>query len=208
MGRPSSNSGSLSDCLRLDVRRLKREGRLRPGWRFPMNWSRGGKPSGSIVLYPERGAAILRYRVRARGEEWRDVEERIDIVETACHYGGTRPWWVCPGCGERAAILYLWDGRSRCRRCRGLLYATQHEDARDRLIRRLRNLRLRLGGTANLLGPMPPKPKGMQWRTYLRLQGELIRLTEAYVAALGAFVGQMKTRSQRMVEAARNALGR
>ena len=40
----------------------------------------------------------------------------------------------------------------------------------DRGIGRARKIRVQLGGTANLFADFPEKPKGMHWRTYMRLR--------------------------------------
>src|SRR5436309_9106 len=76
------------------------------------------------------------------------------------------------------AVLYR-TPRFRCRACVGGTYASQHESERDRLFRRARAIRVRLGGQDSLLGPFPPKPKRMRWLTYRRLFEEAQRLTRA-----------------------------
>jgi hypothetical protein len=56
------------------------------------------------------------------------AEERYVVgVGGADPAGGRWRVWACPGCGGRAADLYLVAGRDRlgCRRCCGLAYASQ-----------------------------------------------------------------------------------
>ena len=97
----------------LDVRVLKRDGLITPG--------------------QERVAILWGFRKRrealAPGEEQRAVElvSRLRLTWTPCNYGGSRPWFVCPGkgCGRRAAILYGPTNPLLCRLCRALAYATQ-----------------------------------------------------------------------------------
>ena len=57
-----------------------------------------------------------------------DGSERIPWIRLAwipCNYGGSRPWFLCPGCDRRAAILYVEGGRLLCRPCLGLSYPSQ-----------------------------------------------------------------------------------
>ncbi len=95
---------------------------------------------------------------------------------TACHFGGQRPWFVCPVycngryCGRRAAILYGAGELFACRRCYGLSYASQQQTALHRGLGQARKIRMRLGGSADLLEPFPQKPRGMHRRTFLRLR--------------------------------------
>jgi hypothetical protein len=39
----------------------------------------------------------LTYRVRVSGGEWHDVEETVRIVRIPCRFGGSRPYFICPG---------------------------------------------------------------------------------------------------------------
>jgi hypothetical protein len=93
-----------------------------------------------------------------------------------CHFGGQRPWFVCSVgsngryCGRRAAILYCAGDLFACRRCYGLSYASQQQSALHRGLEQARKIRMRLGGSADLLEPFPPKPKGMHRRTFRRLR--------------------------------------
>ncbi|MGA8696338.1 MAG: hypothetical protein WB689_21350, partial [Xanthobacteraceae bacterium] len=45
----------------------------------------------------------------------------------------------------------------------------QQESAHERGLGKAQRIRMRLGGTANMLDDFPEKPKGMHWRTYERL---------------------------------------
>lgn len=90
---------------------------------------------------------------------------------TPCNFGGMRPWLLCQECGRRSGKLYE-IGRNllACRICAGLTYGSQSERATDRLMRRIRKVRSRLGGSGSLFDPFPRKPPRMHWRTYSRLR--------------------------------------
>jgi hypothetical protein len=53
----------------------------------------------------------LSYRFSGGGE-WEDVAESVRIVRLPCRFGGTRPYFICPGvvngvfCGRRVAKLH------------------------------------------------------------------------------------------------------
>lgn len=58
-----------------------------------------------------------------------------DAVEVTTSSGGACPRharFLCPGCGGRAAKLYLRSGAYRCRRCHGLVYRSQRSSIRAR----------------------------------------------------------------------------
>lgn len=97
---------------------------------------------------------------------------------TPCNFGGERPWFVCPGCGRRAAILYEDGGRLLCRRCLDLAYRSQREGDLDLARRRLEKAH---GALEERLGEAyPGRPKGMRRTTHRRL-------LEDYLAAMRAY---------------------
>ena len=58
----------------------------------------------------------------------RPVSYTVGIESTVLPSGGCRWWWSCPGCGRRAGLLYLPPDRDclGCRKCCGLVYASQY----------------------------------------------------------------------------------
>ena len=60
------------------------------------------------------------------------VGVNIDGVESVARIAftrltwGNRPWFICPACGGRAGALFLAREGLTCRRCRGLIYASQN----------------------------------------------------------------------------------
>jgi hypothetical protein len=92
---------------------------------------------------------------------------RVAFDYTPCHLGGSRRWFLCPGCGRRCAILYP----VKCRVCLKLIYASEHEGVLDRRYRAAFKLRERLGQSeGGLAAPFPSKPKLMRWHTYFKLR--------------------------------------
>jgi hypothetical protein len=170
---------TTSECQRVDVRYLHREGLLTPGHWFSLRWSRAGRKTGSIrgvvSRHPQPEQITLLYRHRSGiGGEWEDVQEPVPLSWTACNFGGERPWFVCPGagCGRRVAVLYGPGKYFLCRHCYDLRYESQREDKMHRALRRAQTIRERLGGSANTREPFPEKPKGMHHETYWRLREE------------------------------------
>ena len=170
-GRPTCES-----CKSINVRRWHREDRLRAGQSFICSWTRHGEPSGSISVRTESDAVVL-YRLRSPGAaEWKSTEQRVAITWTACHFGGRRPWFICPGrsggryCGRRVAVLYDGGESFACRRCYGLAYTSQQETPMFRGLAMAQKIRKRLGGSLDIFDAFPDKPRGMHWTTYDRLR--------------------------------------
>ncbi|MGH7642831.1 MAG: hypothetical protein ACRENX_07445 [Candidatus Dormibacteria bacterium] len=122
----------------------------------------------------------------------------LTITYTPCHFGGERPWWVCPGCGSRRAKLYQCGHQFRCRACLGLVFESQRASAWHRAANRAQAIRLRLGGSANLLAPFPPKPPRMRWATYDRLFWDSHLAERRFLAASDAWVGRIERSLARM----------
>jgi len=184
----------------LDINRWAREGKLTTGRYFNWQWTWGDGSTSSINVRVESAWSIrLIYRTRSGGEvDWTDVDYRIQLTRTPCRFGGERTWFVCPGrgCGRRVAKLYSVGRYYVCRHCGNLAYSSQREDAGDRALSRAQAIRKRLGGSANMLELFPPKPKGMHWKTYIRLQRESVRLGNQSVMHMAERMGMI----ERMLE--------
>jgi hypothetical protein len=156
-----------NDCPAIDIRDPHhRELVDRPGSRISWRWNRNGESHCSIDLVFYRDNAVLT-----------DVTDRerprtlsISLLRTACNYGGTRPWFGCPACSNRCAILHFHDGHFRCRKCHGLGYRSQVEASSERPRLIAQRIRRSLGGSVNLGLPFPAKPPKMHWRTYYRIR--------------------------------------
>lgn len=179
-GRPGWK-GKAESCRRIDVRRWAKEAMLRPGCMGAWQWrdTETGEVTASIGYRIEEGAAVLDYSLG--GESRR---QRVPIQRTTCHYGGTRPWFACPQCWGRVAVLFLRRGGFYCRKCARVAYRSQSEDAMGRAWRVQRKVEARLG-------PDYERPKGMHWRTYERLLRRVEACEEARDFALLRLVERM-----------------
>src|SRR3954471_21650009 len=176
-GRPSgSGRNTVESCRSLDINELQRTGCLEPGWAGGWQWTRDGERVAWINLRAEVDRLHLTYRVHSAGEDWQDVHETVRIVRVPCRFGGSRPYFICPGavngvpCCRRVAKLYGAGRFFLCRHCYGLAYASQREDDMDRALRRANKIRGRLGGRPGMTSTFPDRPRGMWRRTYERLE--------------------------------------
>jgi hypothetical protein len=102
------------------------------------------------------------------------------IVYLPCPFGGTRPFFICPGpqngidCGRRVAKL-LSRRHFICRRCNQLPYASQYQRPWQRALRKAGKLKQRLGMDVGIAEQFPEKPKGMWASTYGRLLDEILQ---------------------------------
>lgn len=185
-GRPSSFGlmvTKTNEVHSIDLAWLRRQKLLNVGCWSSLRWSRAGRETGSIRLEYLSGAVRLVYRARTSGEDWQDISDTVQLVETATRFGGSRQWFLCPACCRRCRILYG-GTLFRCRRCNGLKYDTQYEPPFARAATRALKIRERLGGKGGIDDPFPAKPKGMHWRTYERLQEEEERLQGRWSAGI------------------------
>ena len=171
-GRRSDAKTTTESQYRIDLRWLKKQGFLRPGFSRSLSWSLGGKKTGAINYRMGKDHMILDYRNRPNGGDWTPVEQTIKLVRTPCNYGGYRTWFLCPRCWKRVIILYGAGKYFYCRHCYNLTYASQQESRSDRLMRKARKIRERLGASNDLFEPIWIKPKYMHQKTFDRLRRE------------------------------------
>lgn len=164
---------TTNDYRSIDVRRWQRDGLLSPDNSFMWEWLKDGGRVASICVSVRRGLVVLDYQHRRREGVWKKECYPVRLDWTSCHFGFSRPWFICPAidCGRRVAILYGGEIFA-CRHCYQLVYASQREIAADRLLRKADKIRDRMRWEYGILGGLEPKPKGMHWRTYNRLCAE------------------------------------
>ena len=180
-GRPGWKM-KAEQSLPLDVRAFHRRGILQSGSMCGGSWGwtwSSGESAGSIG-YSFDGE-YLRLRYAADGES---RNQSVRVVRTPCHFGRSRPWFLCPVCIRRVAVLYARGGRFACRHCQRVAYLSQSEDAISRAWRRQ-------GKAERRLVDGHRRPKGMHAATYDRLLSVIDGCEEEKDAALFAAMARM-----------------
>lgn len=168
-GRPAHNVKAES-VPRVDVRIWARSAYFDRASYFAWGWNRGGVQSGNINVQSSPDSAALIYRIKdLYNEEWREVQQIVAIVRTACNYGGNRKWFQCPICHQRCEVLYLRAYRFACRKCQRIAYTSQSGGPLDRLMGRSHKLKRRIADG---------RPEGMRWATYERICAEVNTIEE------------------------------
>jgi hypothetical protein len=182
-GRPARNV-RIESLHRLDVRELQRRGYLLAGQSCEWAWSRNGQRSGAVGVTVSADAVTLDYCYGDKGDATRVV---LYLRRTACQYGGSRPWFTCPRCSHRVAVVCMAGAIWGCRHCLRVRYQSQSEDTIQRTWRRTRKIEARLAG-----GEDRPhgKPAGMRWATFDRLEDELAEVEERRNVAFCLFAAR------------------
>jgi hypothetical protein len=176
-------------CQRIDIRRWHREGQLRRRYDFVWQWTSDGEVAGSISVMVSDDSIRLSYTVGDGYGGRRDASQTIITSSTPCHYGGSRPWFTCPVCRNRAGVLFLRGGRFACRKCQRVSYRSQSGSVTDRIAARFHKLdALVMGG----------KPKWQRQATRDRLVKRYLAVSERFdamlahhLAALGVDLGEL-----------------
>lgn len=157
--------------LALSITDLYKSRMLSEGNQFQWVWLKNRLKLATISLLVENGKIII------TGNSIRGVT--INLTHTACNFGGTRPWFICPKCKSRVEKLYLAKSLLQCRHCHNLTYMSC-QASRNHLIQIiLRSHRIKrklfLMGLINSKSLLVSRPKFMHSSTYLRLRKDFIR---------------------------------
>ena len=145
--------------LELSIYRLRRDGFLKPGGFITWRWSTKGK------VYATLRFTVGEDRLTICTASWKPKYD-IALTRTNCTTGGTRPWFKCPACGRRCAILYAkHDFHFTCRECCDLSYESKNLSDAWRLLRQSQKVQRKL----DWHGPDGERPKWMHETTYQRL---------------------------------------
>lgn len=180
-GDTNMTKRTTAEMRQIDIRRLADQGMVTPGWAGHWRWYRDGDEIASVGLRVEsRRKLRFIYTSSSRyGDDETDHDYPVFLDYTEPHFGGERPWFLCPaeGCNRRCAILYG-GAVFACRECHDLAYPRENiSGSRSQVARyRLRKLADKLEAESSY-GPMgypwtPTRPKGMHRETYEDLLGE------------------------------------
>jgi hypothetical protein len=171
-GWNASGKPTTSGAKPLDVNSLNKKGALQSGAFSQSSWTRGDEPAGDIQIRAHEGFIKLIYKARTDGGDWQKVDETVPLVWVPCHFGGQRPYFLCPQCERRIVKLY---GLIRffCRTCNNLTYSSQRERYIDRALRTANRLRVRLGGKPGMANCIASRPRYMHHKTYQRITEEI-----------------------------------
>ena len=142
---------------------------------YRLIWSKDGKELASIGVENRRGVLVLHYTLA--NKETRESckhESFVPLTMTRCNYGGSRPWFICPCCSNRAGVLYLDTRGVGCRKCQGLFYWDENQGEAARRRHKIEKLKAQTGG-----GDILKKPKWMRWEKFSRLHQQLEALETA-----------------------------
>jgi hypothetical protein len=174
-GRPGLQT-KAEQHRRIDINRIAGAGLLAPG---SYGWQWTDKETGHVLasIGIEGGAERIGLSFAVDSVP---VAQTVRIERTACHFGKSRPWFKCPQCCGRVAILFLKHRRFACRTCQRLAYASQSEDSLGRTWRKQQKLEARLG-------PNWGRPKGMHHKTCEAIRAQIWRCEEARDNALADY---------------------
>ena len=173
--KSTSSKATTEGCLQIDIRKLARDGLLQNGAEHCLS-DRNSKYE--VRIDSEQDRMRFQHGITLLAGFRRLAEDVVAIEWTECNFGGSRPWFLCSGCGRRVAILYgrrigrdgsklpIPDRTLKCRQCHDLSYPSQHEEWDRRMRRRAKKTWARIGGEYG------SKPTRMHWRTYNRLFDE------------------------------------
>jgi hypothetical protein len=169
-----SGAPIIEHGLKLDIRRLRKQGLFRPGQcrQVSISWSSGS--SVRLVFEPD----VMRILYNANGQP---VTDRVSLAPFPQPFGGNRWYFICPSTGKRCQCLYMPTGASRFRSrqafsCR-LLYLSQTLAPESRYQEQARRIARRVFEAWPAAWRLeneekwdfPPKPPWMRWKTYRRL---------------------------------------
>jgi len=177
--------------ISLDIRRLQRNHWLEPDQTYNLHQYEHlfGRKLGIFSINTRKDLLEIEFIPCNPNDDY-FPPQNVQIAWTPCHFGGYRPWFLCPGdrCDRRVAILYG-PQPMLCRHCWRIAYPSQSENQVQRLCRRLRSVEANCAKERGKISNENLKrPKGMHHRTFQSLEEkqQLLRreITKAQVAEL------------------------
>lgn len=140
-------------CKKIEIWWLLRDIKERNGYKYStVSWGENASHGSITVEVSIRGedkyARFIYTQTDNSTGEKKDFDYKVPIVETACHFGGTRHWFQCSlsksgqYCGRRVGVLYKDGDWFGCRHCYELTYSSKNSNRRYKLYPMFRVLEL------------------------------------------------------------------
>jgi len=113
--RPGKNKQDILPCV--DLRLLRRKGALTNGRVSVLRCFRNDQYIGETKVTVAEDKIILEYWAQPSAAKSCLYITSVNLTYTPCHFGGVRPWMLCPGCHRKVLILYAGSTCFRCRHC-------------------------------------------------------------------------------------------
>src|SRR4051794_9567221 len=115
-GWNSTGRATVEQRRSIAIGELNRVGALHRGWISSLAWACGGERVADILLCGGRESIRLLGRARV-DREWRPIDEPVPVLWRPCPFGGERPFFACPECGQAVLAIYGCGARFLCRIC-------------------------------------------------------------------------------------------
>lgn len=172
-----------TDSIRIDVSDVVPTGGRKPPRGTKFSGTRGSEPFSVIVMVtldnPDSGFGTMRVWHasihHSSGGETGPQDYIVQMRADPCTLGGRRWSFVCPRTSRRCRTLYFPNGADRfaSRAAYKLAYQSQRISEMKRCHSKLARICRKVGAEYDWTeAGLPPRPKGMRWRTYDRLQDE------------------------------------
>ena len=131
------------------------------------------------------------------------LSQDIRLQAVPRYFGGHQWYFACPFTNKLCSVLWLLPGvekfGSRQTLGRWSAYSSQFATEHDRAIFSARHIHYQLGAKGRIAidDPLPPKPKGMHWRTYDKLAARCERYENI---AKNCFLEKVVRLSNRLLE--------
>jgi hypothetical protein len=119
----------------------------------------------------ERDRFSAFYVWKGKEDEAGPIRSTVHLERRPCRFGGTRAYFICPGCARRTLRLAVLAGGLCCGTCGRITWGSRRETETRRLVRRANKIALRLG--LDYFGDHPMRPPHMRAATYARIMADL-----------------------------------